>query len=58
MTEFAVGDTVIHKSGGPDMIVTYAGTHYLTNEPSVGARWWDGKEFKVESFGPFELTKK
>lgn len=47
----------MHKAGGPEMVVTNVGTYEGTSTTYVSARWWDGKEFKGDSFDPVELKK-
>ncbi|WP_443019573.1 YodC family protein [Sphingomonas phyllosphaerae] len=53
MEEFAVGDTVKLKSGGPTMTVTVVGDRYGT--PTVWTTWFDGTKKFDGDFPPAAL---
>lgn len=59
--DFAPGDTVQMKSGGPIMTVEQVGKHHVTQADSVWCVWFEtvGKkqELHREQFSPVTLEK-
>jgi uncharacterized protein YodC (DUF2158 family) len=55
--DFRRGDKVRMKSGGPQMMIETVGDHY--GQPTVWCKWYDGKNFREETFSPdsLELVK-
>ncbi len=62
MEEFAPGDVVQLKSGGPLMTVEQVGKDSMTNEDSVWCVWFEKvgnrQEVKKEAFRPVTLANR
>ena len=53
--EFAAGDVVMVKSGGPRMTVSNVGDYY--GQPTIWCVWFEGKQQNESTFAP-EILKK
>lgn len=55
--DFAIGDVVQLKSGGPVMTVTQVGNAAMTGKPTVWTQWFDGPKQMSGTFPPEALKK-
>lgn len=55
MTAFKLGDTVVLKSGGPDMNVHRHTPKSQYSEETYHCQWFAGKKLETGSFAPEQL---